>query len=130
MPRLSRLDAPGVLHHVIGRGIERRKIFLNGNDYDDFIERLGEAAQEDSIDIYAWAMMPNHCPSAGKDKKQAIIIRNEKASYRLRCKFQQKAPEERASVSKPVQIDTLPGGFVLKGTGSLYTFEFIKKRKG
>ena len=23
MPRLSRLDAPGVLHHVMGRGIER-----------------------------------------------------------------------------------------------------------
>ena len=28
MPRLARLDAPGVLHHVMGRGIERRKIFL------------------------------------------------------------------------------------------------------
>ena len=25
MPRLARLDAPGVLHHVIGRGIERQK---------------------------------------------------------------------------------------------------------
>ena len=31
MPRLARLDAPGVLHHLIGRGIERRKIF-----YKDF----------------------------------------------------------------------------------------------
>ena len=29
MPRLARLDAPGVLHHVMGRGIERRKIFWN-----------------------------------------------------------------------------------------------------
>ena len=27
MPRLARLDAPGVLHHVIIRGIERRDIF-------------------------------------------------------------------------------------------------------
>ena len=27
MPRLARLDAPGVLHHVIIRGIERRNIF-------------------------------------------------------------------------------------------------------
>jgi len=25
MPRLARLDAPGVLHHVMGRGIERKK---------------------------------------------------------------------------------------------------------
>jgi len=29
MPRLARLDAPGVLHHVIIRGIERRKIFIS-----------------------------------------------------------------------------------------------------
>ncbi|MEW6512342.1 MAG: transposase, partial [Bacteroidota bacterium] len=28
MPRQARLDAPGTLHHVIARGIERRKIFL------------------------------------------------------------------------------------------------------
>jgi len=26
---MPRLDAPGVLHHVMGRGIERRKIFLS-----------------------------------------------------------------------------------------------------
>ena len=45
MPRLSGLDAPGVLHHVIGRGIEKRKIFFNKNDYDDFIELLAEVAE-------------------------------------------------------------------------------------
>jgi hypothetical protein len=27
MPRSARLDAPGAVHHVIIRGIERRKIF-------------------------------------------------------------------------------------------------------
>jgi hypothetical protein len=27
MPRLTGLDAPGILHHVIGRGIERKDIF-------------------------------------------------------------------------------------------------------
>jgi putative transposase len=27
MPRRARLDAPGALHHVIVRGIERRTIF-------------------------------------------------------------------------------------------------------
>jgi hypothetical protein len=37
MPRLSRLDAPGVLHHVIGRGIERSKIFLDALDRNDFV---------------------------------------------------------------------------------------------
>jgi len=28
MPRLARLCAPGVIHHVMGRGIERKEIFF------------------------------------------------------------------------------------------------------
>ena len=40
MPRLALLDALGVLHHVIIRGIERNKIFRDKADYDNFIDRL------------------------------------------------------------------------------------------
>jgi len=40
MPRTARLDAPGVLHHIMIWGIERRKIFRNNKDREDFIERL------------------------------------------------------------------------------------------
>jgi len=29
MPRKARIDAPGALHHIIIRGIERRKIFYS-----------------------------------------------------------------------------------------------------
>jgi putative transposase len=60
MPRLARLDAPGVLHHVMGRGIERKKIFLNDTDRDDFIGRLSALAQDGAMEIYAWVLMPNH----------------------------------------------------------------------
>ena len=42
MPRLARLEAPGVLHHIIIRGIERRKIFRDDKDRDDFIDRLSD----------------------------------------------------------------------------------------
>ena len=54
MPRLARLDAPGVLHHIMIRGIERRKIFLNQNDYEDFIERLAMLLPEMKTSCYAW----------------------------------------------------------------------------
>ncbi len=53
MPRLARLDAPGVLHHVMGRGIERRKIFLSDIDRNDFIGRLSALAQARAMEIYA-----------------------------------------------------------------------------
>ena len=60
MPRLARLDAPGVLHHVMGRGIEKNNIFLNKKDRNDFINRLSVLVNEDTIEIYAWALMTNH----------------------------------------------------------------------
>jgi REP element-mobilizing transposase RayT len=60
MPRLARLDAPGVLHHVMGRGIERKKIFYSDIDRNDFINRLASLAINDAMEIYAWVLMPNH----------------------------------------------------------------------
>jgi len=38
MPRLARLDAPGTLHHVIARGIERCEIFRDDKDRVNFLE--------------------------------------------------------------------------------------------
>jgi putative transposase len=60
MPPLGRLDAPGVLHHVMGRGVEKRKIFLEDQDRSDFLSRLSALAEEKWMDIYGWALLPNH----------------------------------------------------------------------
>ena len=60
MPRLARLDAPGVLHHVMIRGIERRKIFRDNKDRDDFLDRLSIILPETNTSCYAWAFMSNH----------------------------------------------------------------------
>jgi len=37
MPRSARLDAAGVLHHIIIRGIERRRIFRDDHDRENFL---------------------------------------------------------------------------------------------
>jgi REP element-mobilizing transposase RayT len=60
MPRLARLDAPGVLHHIIIRGIERRKIFRDDKDRDNLIDRLSILLPETQTACYAWALMSNH----------------------------------------------------------------------
>ena len=60
MPGLARLDAPGVLHHIMIRGIERRKTFRDNKDRDDFIERLSIILPETDTSCYAWALMSNH----------------------------------------------------------------------
>lgn len=60
MPRTSRLDSPGVLHHVMIRGIAKTKIFSSNKDREDFIERLEILCPEMDIKCYAWAFIPNH----------------------------------------------------------------------
>ncbi len=60
MPRQARLDAPGTLHHVMVRGIERRRIVDDGKDRGTFMARLGAAAASTGMAIYAWALLPNH----------------------------------------------------------------------
>jgi len=60
MPRQARLDAPGTLHHVIIRGLERRAIVKDDVDRQAFVTRLGALAQATGTPIYAWALLPNH----------------------------------------------------------------------
>jgi putative transposase len=60
MPRQARLDATGVLHHIMIRGIERRKIFLNDKDREDFLERLSKLLPQTETACYAWVFVPNH----------------------------------------------------------------------
>jgi len=60
MPRKSRIDAPGALHHVIVRGIERKKIFKDDTDRDKFLERLGLILADSGTACLAWSLIPNH----------------------------------------------------------------------
>ena len=56
MPRKARIDAPGAIHHVIVRGIERGKIFRSDYDRKKFLNRLGKLIPETQTDCFAWAM--------------------------------------------------------------------------
>jgi REP element-mobilizing transposase RayT len=55
-----RIDIPGVLSHVLVRGIERRPIFSDDFDRSFFVERLGRLLAETGADCLAWALMTNH----------------------------------------------------------------------
>jgi REP element-mobilizing transposase RayT len=60
MPRQSRIDTPGALHHIIARGIERRQIFDDDQDRYSFLERIALILKETLTTCYAWALIPNH----------------------------------------------------------------------
>jgi len=60
MPSQARIDAPGALHHIVIRGIDRIAIFEDDQDREDLLERLSRLLHEMVPPCYAWAMMTNH----------------------------------------------------------------------
>jgi hypothetical protein len=60
MPLKSRIDAPCGLHHIIARGIDRKTIFDDDADRDNFLDRLGNILSETQTARFAWALIPIH----------------------------------------------------------------------
>jgi len=42
MPRQPRLDRPGLVHHVMARGIEGQVIYRDDQDKEAFLQRLAD----------------------------------------------------------------------------------------
>jgi putative transposase len=60
MPRKARVDMAGALHHIVIRGIERKRIFLGDLDRSNFLDRLGKILSETKTAGFVWALLPNH----------------------------------------------------------------------
>ena len=115
MPRKARIDAAGALHHIIVRGIERRKIFWDDADRDSFVKRLGQVLTETQTDCFAWALIPNHAHLCAAYGSYADQRGHEKAFDGI-CRSIQSAPwASWPCFSEPIQVDSLPGGSLFKG---------------
>jgi REP element-mobilizing transposase RayT len=44
----------------MARGIDRKNIFKDDTDRDNFLERLGAIIEETRTHCFAWALIPNH----------------------------------------------------------------------
>lgn len=60
MPRAARIDFPGLIQHVIIRGIERGKIFLDDQDRQLFLDRFSHLLEQTGTDCLAWTLLDNH----------------------------------------------------------------------
>lgn len=60
MPRHKRLEISGAVYHVIARGIERKEIFKDDGDRNEFLQRLEKGLKRTSHQCYGWVLMPNH----------------------------------------------------------------------
>jgi len=81
MPRKARIDAPGALHHIICRGLERRNIFRDDTDGNRFVGRLAKVLLETATPCFACALIPNRFHLLLKTGKAPIakviaVVRN------------------------------------------------------
>jgi REP element-mobilizing transposase RayT len=60
MARPPRLQAPGTFHHLIARGNERREVFRDDADREDYLERIARYRVRFGFRLYAYCLMPNH----------------------------------------------------------------------
>ena len=138
MPRKARIDAPGALHHIIVRGINRRKIFFDDADRDDFLDRLGGIVVDSKTSCFAWAFMTNHlhlllrtgaAPIATIMRRlltgYAVSVNPPAADHRRHGHlFQNRYKSILCQVADP----PLEERSVLIGTGALHSFESLARR--
>lgn len=68
MARKKRIRDAGLLRHVMARGNNRMRIFLNAGDYRKFLFVLSDVCEAYQVDCWAFCLMPNH---------YHLVVRNE-----------------------------------------------------
>lgn len=58
-PRL-RNEQPGATYHVIARGVDRRRIFNDHEDYETYTRLLAYVTQRQGWRLLCYCLMPNH----------------------------------------------------------------------
>lgn len=77
MPRIARVVAPGIPHHVVQRGVRRMQVFFRESDKADYLRILKYQAQRFGVEIWAYCLMSNHVhmivvPNASDSLAKAI----------------------------------------------------------
>ena len=60
MPRIARIIGVGYPHHIVQRGNNREKVFLDRGDYERYLSFLSKYSAEKEAPVLAYCLMPNH----------------------------------------------------------------------
>lgn len=71
MPRRERITHPG-FYHVISRGVERRNVFLDDDDFGRFLAILSKEFKVYNIILHSYCLMTNHYHLLFETKEENI----------------------------------------------------------
>ena len=60
MPRVARVVAPGIPHHVTQRGNNRQDVFFTDDDRRFYLETLKEQSERYRLEVWGYCLMTNH----------------------------------------------------------------------
>src|SRR6266542_1135202 len=60
MARRLRVEVPGGLYHVIVRGNQRKSVFLDDRDREEYLKRLAHYRERFEFELLAYCLMSNH----------------------------------------------------------------------
>ncbi|HXK62725.1 MAG TPA: transposase [Acidobacteriota bacterium] len=60
MSRPLRIEFPGAVYHVMGRGVGKMQVFDDETDYLKFLSLLGDLVSDRALIVYSFCLIPNH----------------------------------------------------------------------
>ena len=75
MPRIARAVASGFPHHVVQRGNNREKVFLNDEDKEKYLSLLKKYSDKWDAPILAYCLMSNHVHLLTKPTKNESLYK-------------------------------------------------------
>jgi len=84
MPREPRIDEVG-FYHILNRGVERRTVFFEQEDYERFLEIANESASTYKCVLHSFCLMPNHYHLLveNKEKNLSLFMRQINSKYSI-----------------------------------------------
>ena len=76
---------PGALHHIMVRGLDRKPIFQDDQDRQEFLTRLEKALERTGCKCYAWSLMSNHYHLLVRSGRESIstLMRRLQTGYAI-----------------------------------------------
>lgn len=60
MPKRGRILMDSAYYHIMARGNQKQKIFLEEGDFEKYLVLLKRYKRKYQFQLYAWCLMPNH----------------------------------------------------------------------
>lgn len=66
MPKLPRLLVENACYHLIARGNQKQRVFMDEKDYQEYLERVKIYKRKFGLRLYGYCLMPNHIHLVGQ----------------------------------------------------------------